>query len=336
VRINSDEFNYIDQNALYDAAVQQNFVQNPGINLPDGTPQFSRYGSTGSIELKAAWIQLDDPAQWPNFKTSQAYVVYPWDPKNTKLVTVGLVGLHIIHKTGSGQQFIWATFEHVNNAPSTADISNNTLLPWYTFYNAQCNSVTDFYKCSQNAGAAPEGYPACATDPGKNPDKLPICSQTLYQSPVQVVRTTPISNISTNNITGLNQYVWGKISAANPNSVFRNYQLVNVLWSNNSTTIPAGAKTPLTQGDPQPLPGVQPVANTTLETYLQPNTCSSCHIYAPIASVGSSKKAVPVDLLRQMRTGKAEAGSPSFASDYSFLLSRAQTAPGKPKSNGKK
>ena len=309
VRLNLDEFNYINLNTLYNATVQQTFVQNPGINLPDGTTQFSQYGKTGAIELKAAWIELDDSSLWPYFKTSQAYVVYPWAPTTPKLVTVGLVGLHIIHKTAKGQQFIWATFEHVNNAPSTTDISSKTLKPWYTFYNANCNPSADHYKCQPNAQVSQNYFPKNPPDP--------------YQAPIQVVRTTPISTISTNNIAGLNQYVWGQISKANPTSVFLNYQLVNVLWSNNNTPISAGSQVPLTQGDPQPNPGVQPVANTTMETYLQSNTCLDCHAYAPIAPLTQGKARKTINVLQESKTRKLQAASPSYASDYSFLFSRA-------------
>src|SRR5437763_13489978 len=103
------------------------------------------------MELKASWVALPDPSQWRYFKTSKAYIVGP-DPKILpRLVTVGLVGLHIIHKTAKAPQFVWATFEHVNNAPSTADIQNNTLLPWYTYFNRNCDRQADHYQCSPNA-----------------------------------------------------------------------------------------------------------------------------------------------------------------------------------------
>ena len=319
IRMNQDEFNYINANRLYDATVQQTFVQNPGINLPDGSAQFSQYGNIGSIELKAAWIQLDDSSLWPYFKTSQAIVVYPWAPNSPKVVTVGLVGLHIIHKTVNGQQFFWATFEHVNNAPSTTDITNKTLKSWYTYYNANCDPSKDYYKCAWNAGSSPTTclpyFPQQPPDP--------------YQAPMQVVRTTPISTLSTNNIASLNQYMWNQIKLANPDSVFLNYQLVNVLWPNNNTTIPAGAMTPLTSGDAQPPSTQQIVANTTMETYFQScNTCLNCHVNAPIATVSSSPK--PVNVLRLSLSKSLQASSGTYASDYSFLLSRAQT-PSSPK-----
>jgi hypothetical protein len=52
-----------------------------------------------------------------------------------------------------------------------------------------------------------------------------------------------------------------------------------------------------------PNPGTQKVVNTTMETYFQnTSTCLDCHASAPIAAAQKSK---------------------AFASDYSFLFSRA-------------
>jgi hypothetical protein len=337
IRVNQDEFAYIDSNGLYNAVTQQTFVQKPGINLPDGT---SGTGP-GSIELKASWIELDDPSMWPYYKTSQALVSYPNNP-TPKLVTVGLTGLHIIHKTGRSPQFIWATFEHVHNAPSTTDISSHNLLPWYTFYNANCNPATDHYQCVANAqinGGTPQKpyFPQSPADP--------------YNAPVQVVRQNPLSSSTTDNIVAINAWAQALIAGANPNSVFQNYELVDVLWSNTPTQIPAGATTPLTAGNPQPNPSLEFVANTTLETYMQNTaTCSSCHVYAPIAQASSANlrgnvhkgnvapsisPAVHAFLLRpSIQSGNTKAlasttpllaSSPTYASDYSFLFSSAQS-----------
>jgi hypothetical protein len=338
VRINQDEFNFINHNGLYDATRQAALVQNPGFNLPDGTANFSQYGSIGSIELKASWIELPDASLWPKFKTSKAWVVYPWAPNAPRLVTVGLTGLHIIHKTKNSPQFIWATFEHVNNAPSTTDISANKLLKWYTFYNANCNPGLDHYHCNQNA--QPPGTPA--TSP-----YFPNTTNDPYQAPIQVVRENPISNNATDNVAGLNAWVWTNLIApANPDSVFMNYQLVDVLWSNNPAQIGAGAQAPLPAGTPQPSAQTRIVANTTMETYFQSTkNCLSCHQNAPIASSGKSISgqglrkqlaALPGDRIRALLAMDAEkpaavlgatpASAPSFASDYSFLFFDAQTA----------
>src|SRR5205823_439786 len=108
-----------------------------------------------------------------------------------KLVTVGLAGLHIIHKTGKGPQFIWATFEHINNAPSSTDIQSQTLLPWYIFYNNNCNAQSDYYHCYPNA-QPPSATPQNPYFPHNPPDP--------YSAPMQVIRENPISNTSVDNI----------------------------------------------------------------------------------------------------------------------------------------
>ncbi|NJL27468.1 MAG: hypothetical protein HC897_06005 [Thermoanaerobaculia bacterium] len=312
-RLNQDEFNYITQNQLYNAANQAPFAQTQGINLPDGSTAFATYGTVGAIEIKAAWIQLDDPSVWPLFKISKAYVSYPvagGGQTPPELVTVGLVGLHIIRKTPNAQQFFWSTFEHVNNDPSTTDIQNQTLKAWYTYYNPACNPQTDYYKCEVNRRPVP------GTDP--------------YDAPVQVVRTTPLSTSTANNIVALNQSVWSTIAAANPNSVFLNYQLVNTLWPNANTSIPPGASTPLTDGNAQPPETQQPVANTILETYHQTINCLTCHASAPIATPGTPELRVVVRRPSSEPAKPLSAGATSeasLASDYSFLFGEAQSPP---------
>lgn len=301
--MNEDEYNYIRQNKLYDATVQQTFVVSPGINLPDGTATSAAYGSTGAIEIKAAWLELPNPADWPRFKIARARVTYPGQaPKD---VVVGLTGLHIIHKTALGQQFIWATFEHRQNVPDATQVANKTFKPPYTYFNPNCNPATDYYKCVVNANPS-------TVNGGNNP----------LSAPIQAVRTTPIPSRPNNDVVGLNEYVWSQVIATqSPQSVFLNYQLVNTLWSNQNTAIPAGARTPLIAAQLSPGASQEPVANTTMETYVQNLTCLTCHASAPIASVTPRKATKVFD--------PATWGSPAtaqnpYASDYSFLFQTAQ------------
>ena len=93
------------------------------------------------------------------------------------------------------------------------------------------------------------------------------------------------------------------IQAANPASVATNYVLVNASWPEGPDRSPAmaGATIPLDiQG--MTSSGGLPVANTTLETYLQTKSCIDCHKHA------------------------ATAADHSLATDYSFIFGRAQPA----------
>ena len=49
---------------------------------------------------------------------------------------MGLIGLHIIQK--SSDQWSWATFEHIQNAPSIDEIAALDLQNRYRFYNHNC------------------------------------------------------------------------------------------------------------------------------------------------------------------------------------------------------
>lgn len=303
-RLNKDEFDYIVQNKLYNAACQQKVAASTGINLPYGQPSQSSPGNCydggvcGAIEVKAAWMPLTSGQDPTRYRTALATIKDPSTGK-TSTVTVGLVGLHIIHKTSFGQQFMWATFEQVDNAPDVNDVNNNTLAAAYNYFNPKCNPRTDYYRCAPNA--QPQ-----SGDP--------------YNAPQQVIRLYPIPADNINNVGCLNQAVQKMIATANPKSVFQYYRLVNLLWPSNNQTLRGPQRTPVTKGDPQPN---TPVANTTLETYVQRTlSCLDCHAFAPAASVSTNTPTVKIT--------KATAPGPSspFSADYSFLLSEASAPAG--------
>ena len=51
--------------------------------------------------------------------------------------TLGLVGIHIGHKTAGSPQWVWSTFEQVDNVPDESKVSG-TVAPHYNFFNAAC------------------------------------------------------------------------------------------------------------------------------------------------------------------------------------------------------
>ncbi|TFW31352.1 hypothetical protein [Massilia horti] len=294
--VNEIEYNYIRDNKLYNASVQPGFAQAPGLNLPNG-----------SIEIKAAWLELPNKADWPRFKIAKAVVTYPGMPPRT--VVVGLTGLHIIHKTPLGQQFIWATFEHKQNAPDAQQVADKQLTPPYTYYNPSCNPATDYYRCVANA----------------DPTQVNSGKKRWYAAPIQVVRTTPISTRANNDVAGLNQYVWSQVIAPqSPDSVFLNYQLVNTLWSNQNTAVAPGARVPLPAPQLSPNTKQEPVANTTMETYVQNLTCLDCHASAPIAKGHLGNRLVPTKVYDAATAGSPATAANALASDYSFLFKTAK------------
>ena len=283
IYINRDMFEFIREKKFYNAQSQYAAVQvgGPGINAPAGK---TRYGEEGAIEIKAAWIEIEDPRLWPRFKVSEAIVYDAEVSPQCRKVRVGLVGLHIIHKTPSARQWTWATFEHIDNAPDRTAVCSQQFHPYYTFYNPSCSSNTSFTKCEEN----------------KKPECDATGSHCTPFHPIQVVRETPLSP----QVKELNARVHQLIRAADSDSVWQYYDLVNVMWPASSKRNPPGATVPLTQG------GMHPtiLANTVIETYVQTGTaqknCLDCHQLATIAPTVKNR-------------------FPLWGADYSFVLRRA-------------
>jgi hypothetical protein len=110
----------------------------------------------GAIEVKAAWrilTQTDDPGR---YYTAQATVRTSGTDKNAN---VGLVGFHIIVKTPNAPQWIWTTFEQVDNVPGASGKA-----PW-SYYDATSKAAPN--------KETPPGTPAQVTRYYKNiPDSV--------------------------------------------------------------------------------------------------------------------------------------------------------------------
>lgn len=230
-RLNHDEYQYIVTNNLWNKQGQQGQT----IDFPSGS---NSSGQTGAIEIKAAWkVLTPEEIKKGSFYTTEAIVDNDekGDPSpDPNPVTLGLVGLHIIHKTSTQPNWIWSTFEHVDNAPT---IDTGEMKKPHSFYNQDCFGQY----CEQNKQTATKPYKELKQD------------GTPINSPVQVVRTTPLQASKE-----LNQYYQNLLEG----SVWANYELVSTQWTGG---FPAGAK-----------PSV--LANTTMETFIQPqSSCIGCH-----------------------------------------------------------
>lgn len=191
ISLNLDEYNYIIANKLYTVPGQK---ATPTINFPMG----SSPAAVGATEIKAAWKVLgpgDDPSR---FFTQQA-IVYnnaegsPSPGPNP--VTVGLVGLHILHKAQGQSQWAWSTFEQVDNDTKS-------------FYNPNCT---------------PAGSPSCTP----NTPTATATSNELSQAgkplnaPVQVVP----------HLTPTNPTLNTSFQALLAGTPFQYYQLIGTQWS---------------------------------------------------------------------------------------------------------
>jgi hypothetical protein len=242
ILINAPMYDYIRDNGLYTQAGLNAFGQ---IDFPAGSLDT---GQIGAIMVKAAWKVLgvgDDPTR---FHVSRAYVVD--EQANTCAPELlGLVGFHISTKTKSAPQWIWSTFEHVDNAPDKGEARPGG---HYNFYDADCASRQPTSSCVPNA--LPE---------------TPWNPQNPGQYSVQVERVTPIDPQTAAMTASFQQ----ALRDVNPNSVWANYMLVGTQYPQRPTD----------PTDPQGRPFPPYLANTTIETFLQGDTppvsssCIACH-----------------------------------------------------------
>ena len=274
IRVNQELTDYIVANNLYHARGQEDFV---AAGHPVVLPKGSGGGPVGTIEVKAAWMEMPDPQnpKWSYFKTSDAAILNAAGT-DCRLTPVALIGLHIIQKTRTQPTFFWATFEHMDNVPDEKGPVSGS----FNLYNSRCRPQTvqvDDPHClaGSDAGAAPTTVTV-----GCSPNVRPayhLGESCPAPKAVQTSRVVPIQQ----DVVDANRMVQASIAKNHPDSVWQYYKLINVQWSPN----------PVADADaPRPIPArlmptfpALPVANTSMETYLQTTTCTVCHVNGALA-----------------------------------------------------
>jgi hypothetical protein len=149
VLMNELEYNYIISNTLYNLDGQIAFLENHSqVYLPQGAflnnlgkPFNKNPEQVGAMELKLAWKVMAPGDIQSRFYTKPACLLNldgTWEIKD-----VGLVGIHIAHKTQSSKNWIWSTFEQVDNVQvdaqevATYTPQNKVLKP--SFNDPACN-----------------------------------------------------------------------------------------------------------------------------------------------------------------------------------------------------
>ncbi|MEO2268034.1 hypothetical protein V1358_12025 [Pseudoalteromonas sp. YIC-656] len=235
-------FNYIVNNALYNQEGQSKFAKEADF------PQTAT-GKDGAIMIKAAWKIIGAGDEASTFYTTKAYVYdNPHENAGVKAhcseQVVGLVGFHIGTKMEDTPQWVWSTFEHIDNVPTQGQTADKSR---YNYYKANCDDCT-----------------AVNTPPPR-----PWNPSNKNTPPSQIERVIAIDEAT----TALNAKYHAMLQQAQSDSVWVNYELVSTQWPTdaNSTTDPTGAPAP------------KFLANTTLETYIQgkvkqtSSSCINCH-----------------------------------------------------------
>ena len=288
VRINRAEFDSIVDHRWFERA-----------NGP--TPQAPAHFNVDSIAVKAAWRVLTDAD--PPAVRSRYYVV-----ANAQVVDVArslaagapicaahdvaLVGMHIAVKTKYRPQWLWSSFEHVDNVPPVG--AGEAREP-----DAKAAGVRYAYNDpDKGQGEVAASADAPATQPvgvGNPPRPDP--------EPTQVIREHPI-NAET---MAMNRAYWALPQIRG--TVWANYMLVATQW-------PTVTQPPTPANDGRYFPGLRVEANTpaepyqvaaenaapenlvnvTMETYAQdqPSSCMACH-HAVSNSLGRDFVAILID-----------------------------------------
>jgi hypothetical protein len=241
VRVNEPEFNSIVDHKWYLAS-----------NLPTKTTWVPF--NIGSTAVKAAWRILTDkdtPAIRARYYVVPGAAVF--DERSGKCTArdIALVGLHIVTKTEKRPQWIWSSFEHVDNVPGlTSEPKPPEGVPF------------SFYDPNGPATLSPEigPRPVSSSNP-PDPNQLPV--------PMQVVRQQPISRATMK----MNEAYWNLPPIKG--TVWQNYMLVSTQWPNEPQP-----ESPSSNGVPSESVGYA-MSNTTMETYFQRDdtgaTCMFCH-----------------------------------------------------------
>lgn len=254
IMLDPNEVTYICNNKLYNINGQVVFSKGGKVsaNLPKG--QDGKNGS-GAWELKLAWrvlVKKDDVSRYLNMPAIVPAVNgkcpdHSASPNGQCSVTVGLVGMHIGHKSDSSPQWIWSTFEQVDNL-TVDNVANPKLSP--SFFNLNC--------------------PICV------PDQEPAQNGSTWSNtpPTQAWRAIPIPADK----VALNDQVTAGL--AKQNTALRFYQLIDTQWPTHPTAKP----TPWNAGLPNAVinkPGGEPtpvfLTNVTMETYFQHGVQPACN-----------------------------------------------------------
>jgi len=280
VRFNRAEYDYVRGNGFYNKANWPTGAQ-PPISFPASTRD-----ALGAIEVKAAWRDLSKvPAKFHSrFFTLEALGTVAGTCKtvpNTQKVQcdcrpmkLGLVGIHINHKTADFPQWVWSTFEQVDNLGEDATTPRDMQPSYFD---------PDFYKKYPDKKA-----PGRRSNPPEHPGSSRVPGAQDYDStPVNVVRLSAIPDTPKGNSTvELN----ARYRQLFKGTVWENYQLIGTQWSTQPSVSPQSPLVDPVSGQQDfgcedgtpaaaggvPFPACQ-VANVTMETYHQYDSCQNCH-----------------------------------------------------------
>ena len=332
-RLNQVEVDYL-RNDRWDLTTvegQAAFIEKGNeVDFTEGEDVDPPKGKAGAMELKLAWRILPAGTRAERFYTMRALLdvsadlVADSDQPLCQEVVLALVGMHVVQKNpvrgALKDQWIWATFEHVDNAPLSSDPADPVDWESYGKYPASNCPVGREALAGRQYSLFNPDCEACEAN-NVPPEKGGDSNYLWQKTPPYAGRYLTAGKYGTQVVQCAAPYYltaevdrqW-RAKLKGIGSVFANYRLIGTQWGGALEPTPGGFWR-------NAVPDF--LSNTTMETYVQtdtfkfnsgktemiegPGSCVGCHLGARLAYEKDEK-------------GKKE----SFPADLSFMPGLAQ------------
>jgi hypothetical protein len=219
-----------------------------------------------AIEVKSAWIEatgLDTSKYITMTATIPTYDKVSstqWNNNGSKQAQLALVGIHVVGSAAGHPEMIWATFEHVNNTRSAQ----------YSYTNTSNQPVN----VSQESGGT---WTFSTTPASANPNQA-----LLSMSGANIVAANPPTPIGPSDLLRVNPWgMPGSNATSNTQVISINNSVISQLGAGDirGNYIMTGATWTIFGAPPSGnnQVGTNQMANTTMESFVQPSNCFDCH-----------------------------------------------------------
>lgn len=250
-----------------------------------------------TIELKTSWVELSTipkaqqgsyltiTATIPTYNTSNPQ---KWVPSGERTAVLAMVGMHVVGSAAGHPEMIWATFEHVNNAPNDS----------YTYLNVNDSVITvpadtgsGWLFCT-NAADTPMNISHISTKAGNDTlegkNGYAITSSNTsrtkpFGSSIDVVPNAEDPSVAASNseVIAINNSIMKQLVGKD---IRKNYYLVGATWTDGGAAPDGSAYNAPSNTQPGVAIGTSQLANSTMETYFQYGQtytsfgqCMGCH-----------------------------------------------------------
>lgn len=265
VLMNEAEFDYVVNNSLYNINGQVEFSKtHTEANFPIGNYSTKQ---EGAVEIKFAWKILEDSDIKERYYSEEGYILGPNDELVKK--DLGMIGFHISQKTPTGKQWVWSTFEHIDNLDQNVvkkDGKRTIIHP--TLRDPECEI------CPANVDVT-NGGTTYTYETSKSGDYWKISGDTTkYYAESKIMKTQAHRMVD---IPVRVQRINKKMQAyfKSKNSVWQYYQLIDTQYPLNQDAAPAPhtAENNSVPASVVNKPGGDPnlalLTNITMETFFQ-------------------------------------------------------------------